>query len=510
MRNKKVYVAGAVLIAAGILIGLILGSGLNTTRPSAANPVVNAPVTPNPEPAPSPDSQLQGRKILDALSEAFANVAEQVNPSVVTIFTESTVKVSPFQFGPWEEFFGEDFFRRFFPQQPEGKMKRYGLGSGVIIDSDGIIVTNNHVIKGADDIKVRLMDGREFEAEVKGKDENTDLAVLKIKASDLPAIKMGDSDKLRVGEWVLAIGSPLGPELHHTVTAGIVSAKGRSGEGLSPFVDFIQTDAAINPGNSGGALVNLDGELVGINTAIVTKTGGFMGIGFAIPSRIVQKVTRDILEKGRVLRGWLGVVIQNITPELAKVYGLEKPEGVIVSRVVENSPAAKAGLKPQDIVVEFNGRPVKSVTQLTSLVSASDPGTTVRLTILRDGKRKTVEVKLGERPKEEELAEAPGEEHVPELGLHVENLTRELRQRYRIDASVKGVVVVDLERGSVAAEAGLRPGDVILEVNRHRVTNVDEFHRVMDDLQPGDPVAFYVQRRKERLFIAFTIPKKQS
>ena len=505
MKGKKLYLAGAVLVVAGILVGLILGSGLNTTRPSTASSVVNAP-----EAAPSPDSQLQGRKILDALSEAFANVAEQVNPSVVTIFTESTVKVRPFQFGPWEDFFGEDFFRRFFPEQPEGNMKRYGLGSGVIIASDGIIVTNNHVIKGADDIKVRLMDGREFEAEVKGKDASTDLAVLKIKASDLPAIKIGDSDRLRVGEWVLAIGSPLGPELHHTVTAGIVSAKGRSGEGLSPFVDFIQTDAAINPGNSGGALVNLDGELVGINTAIVTKTGGFMGIGLAIPSRIVQKVTRDILEKGRVSRGWLGVVIQNVTPELAKVYGLDKPEGVIVNRVMKDSPAAKAGLKAQDIIVAFNGKPVQSVTQLTSLVSASDPRTTVRLTILRDGKRKTVSVKLGERPKEEELAEAPGEEHVPELGLRVENLTSELRERYNIDESVKGVVVVQLQRGSVAAQSGLRLGDVILEVNRHRVSNVAEFRQVIEDLKPGDPVAFYVQRHNERMFVAFTIPKKQS
>jgi len=303
---------------------------------------------------------------------------------------------------PFEQFFGDDFYRRFFgaPRQ-EGDIVQHGLGSGVIVRSNGIILTNNHVVQKTDELKVRLNDGREFEAEVKGTDPATDLAVIKIKANNLPALPIGDSDALRVGEWVLAIGSPLSPNLAHTVTAGIVSAKGRSGVGLSNYEDYIQTDAAINPGNSGGALVNLKGELVGINSAIATRTGGNMGIGFAIPSKLARKVMNDILKNGKVIRGWIGVRIQNINPPLAKSYGLEKPEGAIVSSVTPDSPAEKAGLKEGDVILTLNGKKVKNSSDLALRVSSTDPGTTVTLGIFRDGKEKTIKIKLGQMPSEQ-------------------------------------------------------------------------------------------------------------
>jgi serine protease Do len=378
------------------------------------------------------------------------------------------------------------------------------LGSGVIIKDNGVILTNNHVIDKADDIFVTLMDDRELEATVLGMDSNTDLAVIKIEANDLPAIKLGDSDALRVGQWVLAIGSPLQSELAHTVTAGIVSAKGRSGVGLSNFQDYIQTDAAINPGNSGGPLVDLRGELVGINTAIATRTGGNMGIGFAIPSKLAEKVTTDILEKGRVIRGWLGVGIQNISPELAENLDIDKTEGVIVTEIMKDSPAEKAGIEIEDVILAINSEKIKNVTQLSTRVGSTDPGTKIKLKILRGGKEKTVSITIGEFPADKPQARAQ-KKSIQNLGFSVSDLTPALQHQYDIDDD-EGIVITRVERNSDGFRAGLREGDVILKLNRKTVESADDFYNELQEVESDQPIALYIKRGDQKLFVAFTIP----
>ena len=505
--KKRINVYGWLLLVVGIGIGLVLASGFDfTTHSNAAtgsSPITNPVQTP-------PSSPKVGSNVLQQFSMAFSNVAEKVTPSVVTIFTKKVIKARPGPKveDPFEQFFGDDFYRRFFgiPRQ-EGDIVQHGLGSGVIVNSDGIILTNNHVVQKTDELKVRLNDGREFEAEVKGTDPATDLAVIKIKASNLPTLPIGDSDALRVGEWVLAIGSPLSPNLAHTVTAGIVSAKGRSGVGLSNYEDYIQTDAAINPGNSGGALVNLKGELVGINSAIATRTGGNMGIGFAIPSKLAKKVMNDILKNGKVIRGWIGVRIQDVNPPLAKSYGLEKPEGAIVSSVTPGSPGRKAGLKEGDVVLTLNGKKVKNSSDLALRVSSTDPGTTVTLGIYRDGKKKSVKVKLGQMPANQNKLAAKAVEPAANLGLSVENITPDIRRELDLDRSIKGVIISRVRRGSLADDEGLRRGDIILKVNGKTVSNVEKFRKEMNSLKPGDSVAFFLYRNGEKFFAGFTIPK---
>ncbi len=512
--NKKhirLVLLGAVV---GIIIGIVLSAGLNITHNSNATP---APVavanerTPEalaPEAPPALPPAGDNQALLDALSNAFADVAEQVNPSVVTIFTTSVVKAPQMPVSPFGDFFGDDFFKRFFQvPAPQGDIIQQGLGSGVIVRSDGIILTNYHVVKDADEIKVRLYDGTDYDAEVKGKDPRSDLAVLKIDKKGLKAIKLGDSDKVRVGQWVLAIGSPLDKNLEHTVTAGIVSGKGRNIAGLADYQNYIQTDAAINPGNSGGALVNLKGELIGINTAILTKSGGYMGVGFAIPVNLAKKVMNDILAHGKVIRGWLGVVIQDVTPQLAEIYGLEKPEGAVVTEVQDGSPADKGGLKEEDIIIEFNGQKIRNRFDLSSKVANTEPGTTVKIKVLRDGKEKTLKVKLGEYP-EEEAVVAKAQEYKVDLGFKVKDLTPDIRNQLDIPDDVEGVVVTSVRRGSRAFLAGLRRGDVILKVNRKPVKDVDDFREVVNELKPGAPIALYVQRGDNRLFVTFKLPKK--
>jgi serine protease Do len=353
-----------------------------------------------------------------------------------------------------------------------------------------------------------LMDGKEYDGEIKGTDPNTDLAVIKIDAKDLPALKFGDSDKARVGEWVLAIGSPLSEELAHTVTSGIISAKGRTGLfDQRQYEDFIQTDAAINPGNSGGALVNLRGELVGINTAIASRNGGFMGIGFAIPSNLANKVMTDILEKGRVVRGWLGVYIQDINSELANALGLSSPNGVLISGVQENSPAEKAGLKSEDVVLKFNDRPVKNSQELRTLVASAGPDTKIRLGILRDGKDKEIEAKLGELT-EEVAASSENTEASQNVGMQVSDITPQLVEKYNLKVEKDAVVITDVENGSVADQSNLKPGDVILKVNRQTVKSVSDYNKILKSTKPGETLLLYIQRDEARIFVAFTIPEK--
>ena len=504
MSDKYISRHKWIFILTGVIVGLIIAAGFQLTHETEAQSYAQE----NKPPAVKVDSSAL--TIAEQLSNAFADVAARVTPSVVTVFTETDVKVQqqPFSGGPFDQFFGDDFFKKFFQfPQPQGNMKRMGLGSGVIIDKDGIILTNNHVVDDADNIKVRLMDGREFEAKVKGVDPQTDLAVITIDAKDLQAIKMGNSDKARVGDWVLAIGSPLNPQLEHTVTSGIISAKGRSSVGLSQYEDYIQTDAAINPGNSGGALVNLKGELIGINSAIATQTGGFMGIGFAIPTNLAKKVTSDIIEKGKVIRGWLGVYIQDITPEIAKAMKLKVAKGVIVSKVQKDSPAEKAGLKEEDVILSFNGQKIDNSVELSTRVAGTSPETNVNLEILRDGNEKSISLKLGElTPEKTQLAQ--GKTSYSDIGLKISNISRDLANKYELSGDQKGVVVTAVDPNSISAQVGMHEGDVIMKLNRIEIKSVNDFNQEIQKVKPGGNVLFYVKRGNGNFFVAFTMPEK--
>ncbi len=412
----------------------------------------------------------------------------------------------PFSGSPFGKYFGDDFFEKFFQQQaPQQNYKRMGLGSGVIIDSDGILLTNNHVVDNADNIKVRLMDGREFEATVKGKDPQTDLAVILIDTKNLKPITLGNSDKTRVGEMVLAIGSPLNPQLEHTVTSGIISAKGRSGVGLTQYEDYIQTDAAINPGNSGGALVDLRGNLIGINSAIVSQSGGFQGIGFAIPVNLARKVMNDIINNGKVVRGWLGVYIQNITPDLAKALDLKSTKGVLVGKVEKDSPAERAGLAEEDVILAFNGKDLDNATELSTWVASSSPSERIDLKILHDGNEKMVEVELGEL-NEEKQALAQGKSQVSSIGLQVANIVPELVNQYHLNKDISGVVVTGVNPNGVAASAGIREGDLIMKVNRQEIKSVEEFDAQISGTGSGDNLLLFIRRGTANLFVAFTKP----
>ena len=415
--------------------------------------------------------------LLRKVSEAFSEIAKKAIPAVVFIKTEKKVKIetSPFDFFSEDPFF-KHFFGPFFPfpRQPK-EYKQRGLGSGFIISHNGYILTNNHVISGADRITVRLHDGREFKAKIIGTDPNTDIALLKIDADDLPVLPLGDSDKLQVGEIVMAIGNPFG--LSYTLTVGVVSAKGRSNVGITDYESFIQTDAAINPGNSGGPLINIKGEAVGVNTAIFTKSGGYMGIGFAIPINMVKSIEKQLIEKGEVTRGYLGVVIQNMTPELRESFGLKKNEGVLISDVIEGSPAQKAGLKRGDVVIEFNGKKVTDVSQFRNMVALTPPGTKVRIVVIRNGKRKELKVVLGNL-KKATLALSSRTEILKKLGFSVQNLTRELAEQFGYTGE-KGVLISQVAPGSPASRAGLEPGMLIMEVNRIPVKNIKEFFKAL-------------------------------
>lgn len=429
---------------------------------------------------------------LRRMGKAFAIIAEKASPAVVGLKSERTVtrEYSTFRdwpFGdPFSDPFGDDFFDFFFrrpsPRQrsPERRYRQpqTAQGSGFIITSDGYILTNNHMIDGAEKVNVELSDGRKFTAEIIGTDPDSDLALVKIDAGNLPYLEMADSDALEVGEWVLAIGNPLG--LSHTVTAGIVSAKGRSGFGLATLENFIQTDAAINFGNSGGPLINLDGQVVGINTAIAGSTGN-IGIGFAIPINMAKNVYRQLREGGAVLRGYLGIWLEELTPEIAASIGLEEDtKGIIVMDVVKDSAAEKAGLKGYDVVVEFEGQPVEKKNELQNRVAMLKPGTKVEIVVLRDGKRKTFTIELGKRPSEYEIAGELPKDTREELGFTVQNLTPELAQRYGYEEE-SGVIVSNVEPGSQAAMARITSGALIKEVNRQKVHNTREFNEAIKE-----------------------------
>ncbi len=436
--------------------------------------------------------------MLGKLSDAFAEVAEVARPAVVNISTISTVTMEENPFG---NMFNDPLFRHFFGDQfgNHGLRRQYkssALGSGVIVASDGYILTNNHVVKGADTIKVILYDKREFKGKVVGTDPRTDLAVVKIDARNLPTLPLGDSAKLKTGDLVLAIGNPFG--LNQTITMGIVSAVGRSNIGLADFEDFIQTDAAINPGNSGGALVNTSGELVGINTAIYSTSGGYMGIGFAIPSDMAKAVMENIIKHGRVIRGWLGVTVQDLTPDLAKSLGIKESAGALVSGVETGSPADKAGLKRGDLITGVNGNSVSDSTGLRNVIASTAPGTKVDLRIARNGKEQTVTVLLGEYS-ERKIAQKSEYDNALK-GVSVEELTPSIRNKLSIPDYVTGVVVTGLSP-DMAGQRVLQPNDVIQEVNRASIQNMKDYDQAVSRIGAKDTVLLLLYRDGGSLYL---------
>ncbi len=420
----------------------------------------------------------------------FVQLVKDTKPSVVNISTTTVAKGidMPTRFGnPFRDFFGDEFFDKFFGDAPTREFKQRSLGSGVIIDKEGLIITNNHVVEKASSIKVRLNDGKEYDAKVIGKDAKTDIAVIKVSAKNsLPVATLGDSDKLEVGDWVVAVGNPFG--LDHTVTAGIVSAKGRV-IGQGPYDDFIQTDASINPGNSGGPLFNLKGEVVGINTAIVS---GGQGIGFAIPVNIAKALLPQLKSKGKVVRGWLGVVIQKVTPELAKSFNLKESQGALVADVMEDSPASRANIKRGDVIVAFEGKAVKEMDQLPKMIAATEIGKRAKVDLIRDGKPMQVDVVIAEG--REELREARGTPQIDKsFGLVVQNITPEIARHLNLKDR-RGVIVTDIQQGSPAEDADVRAGDIIKEINKKTVTNVDDFKEILKKARPKDGIVMLVKR----------------
>lgn len=422
---------------------------------------------------------------------SFSGLAREVTPAVVNISTTTVVKgvdLNERMMSPFKDFFGNDFFEKFFGDTPRKEYKQRSLGSGFIIDKDGHILTNNHVVEKASSIRVKLTDGKEYEAKIIGRDPKTDIALIKINVKNsLPVAVIGDSDKLEVGDWVVAIGNPFG--LERTLTCGIVSAKGRV-IGQGPYDDFIQTDASINPGNSGGPLFNLKGDVVGINTAIVS---GGQGIGFAIPVNVAKTLLPQLKNKGKVVRGWLGVVIQKVTPELAKNFGIKESEGALVSDVMQDSPASKADIRRGDVIISFNGSKIKEMDQLPRMVAGTEIGHKVKIGLVREGKYHNVDAVIGElKDEKRESAEATPEVE-KNFGLVMQNISADIARHLSLKDR-RGVIITDIHPGSPAEEADLRPGDIIKEINKKPIRNIDDFKEIMRRVNTKDGVVMLVKR----------------
>ncbi len=467
-------------------------------------------------------AQEGGIENLRETGKAFASVARTVSPSVVYIRSEGIESVQEthgFQF-PFGEggAHNDDFLKRFFGdkfqspqtphhQKPQSKRRTMGQGSGFIFESkDGLfsdksyILTNNHVVAGADKIQVQLNDGREFNAEIVGADPKSDVAVLMIKTGELPALVLGSSSSLEVGEWVIAVGSPFG--LSHSLTVGVVSAKGRSSLGISDYEDFIQTDAAINPGNSGGPLVNIDGEVIGINTAILSRSGGYMGVGFAIPIDLAAGIANQLMDNGEVTRGFLGIVIQELTPELAGSFNLEQNQGILIAQVTEDSAAAKAGLKQGDVIIAYQGKPVTKVGDFRNRVALTSPGSREQLTIIRDSERLNIPVTVGTLSKDNTVAQA-STQSTDEAGLTVQTITPQLAEQFNAKAG-EGVVVTQVRSGSIADRAGIKSGSIIVQVNRIPITSAKDFKREVKKSSASKRILLLIRKDNMQQFVVLS------
>jgi serine protease Do len=492
--NKKRFTLSLLLILVlGVFIGLVLSSRFEITNQLPAKSQVSS----------------KSVDILTQLSDAQSEVAALATPSVVNISTTRMIKTRDEM--PLD-LLEDPFFRRFFGDQlPHPNLpkehKEQSLGSGVIVSEDGYIVTNNHVIEKAQEIKVLLSNKMDYKAKLIGADSKTDIAVIKIDVKGLSALPWGDSDKLKVGDIVFAIGNPFG--LNQTVTMGMISAVGRANVGIADYEDFIQTDAAINPGNSGGALINVRGELIGINTAILSRTGGYQGIGFAVPSSMAKQVIDSLVKYKKVVRGWLGVSIQEVTSDLAEEFGVKDLKGSLVSGVMKGSPAEKAGIKQGDVILQYNGRLVEDTGHLRNMVSQTPINTTVKVKLFRNKKEIVVDVVIAELPKkltealpqEKESQESNEEESGALAGLVVRELTPDLARRFGFDASEKGVVVIKIETGSRLFEAGIRPGDIILQINQKTITSLEDYKKITPKIKAKERLLLLLRRKGQDLFV---------
>lgn len=486
------FVFSAFLLLVGVIVGLELGSKFR--------------IVPSGEAVGNEPRVIIPHEIIKS-EQAFVSVSKAVTPAVVNISAKRRAPEdeSGFPFGgPLKRFFGENFGRQSPPHERRGE----GMGSGVIIESDGLIVTNNHVIEDADEIVVVLSDKREFKGVVVGTDPKSDLAVIRINAKGLPTIPWGDSSGLQVGEYILAIGNPFG--LTQTVTMGIISAVGRANIGLTDYEDFIQTDAAINPGNSGGAMVNIQGELIGINTAIFTRSGGYMGIGFAVPSDMVRSIVNSLVKSGKVVRGWLGVAIQEVTPQIAKSFDLKEARGALVSEVMAGSPAEKAGFEAGDVILSFGGEAVADTNQLRHIVAKALAGDHVKVQVIRENQALDLVVLIEVQPKDlfARRSRAPhqAQPKSSELleGVTVSELNAALAEQLSLDTGLTGVVILKVEPGSHAEEAGLRKADLILEVNRKAIKSLDNYESALSKVDKTRPILLLVRRQDRTLFLTVT------
>ena len=478
---KKIgFIAGTSFLAGAIFFALSFGFLQKTANET---PFIS-PALARAESVTAPVSALA--------PNSFVTIVRKVKPAVVKVVSESVVER--------RSMFGDDFFEQFF-STPRRQEKRSGAGSGFFISADGYILTNNHVVKDAVKVKIFDIDKKEYTAKIIGTDPKTDLALLKVNAQNVPFIALGDSNSVEVGEWVLAIGNPFNQDL--TVTSGIISAKGRQ-LGLAQYEDFLQTDAAINMGNSGGPLINMKGEAIGINSTILTPSSGSIGIGFAIPTNMAKKVVADLKNKGKVVRGWFGIQIQDISESDAKDLDLAAG-GVLVSRVEENSPAWKAGLKRYDLIVAINGRSIKSAADLQMEIANSAPGDEISVTVFRNKDKQVLKVKVSEAP-DAAREQAAAESRDMNLGMTLAKNSQSLAREYELKTS-KGLVVENVQRGGIAAENGIRPGDVILAINRTEVGSVEEFKRLLAGRRAGSMVLLLINRDGDEVYVRFALPE---